>query len=125
MADSEFETRQALLPNRVGLFVRLEANPGARPALLDALHRYTDKLIQEPDTELFLISLDPENEDVVWLYEWFPNEESLKKHQSAENFANLVNEVPDLLATPPGLLRVDPLRVHMKTAFLDDIVDAV
>lgn len=125
MSPDEPETREALLPGRVGLFVRLEANPGARPALLDALHRYTDQLVEEPDTELFLISLDPDNEDVVWLYEWFPDEEGLKRHQTAETFATLVNEVPDLLASPPGLLRVDPLRVHMKTAFFDDVVDAV
>ncbi|MFZ1362457.1 MAG: antibiotic biosynthesis monooxygenase [Candidatus Nanopelagicales bacterium] len=125
MSPNEPATREALLPGRVGLFVRLEANPGARAALLDALHRYTDQLAEEPDTELFLISLDPDNEDVVWLYEWFPDEEGLKRHQTAETFATLVNEVPDLLATPPGLLRVDPLRVHMKTAFLDDTVDAV
>lgn len=125
MTSSELEARDALLPGRVGLFVRLEANPGGRPALLDALHRYTDQLAHEPDTELFLISLDPENDDVVWLYEWFPNEEALQHHQTADTFTTLINEVPNLLATPPGLLRVDPLRIHMKTGFLDEDPEAL
>ena len=48
-----------LLTGRVGLFVRLPGLPGSRPALLDALHTYADRLGEEPGTELFIVSLDP------------------------------------------------------------------
>lgn len=44
------QMRGALLPGRVGLFVRLSANPGGRTGLLDALHRYADRLASEPNT---------------------------------------------------------------------------
>lgn len=123
MAESESTVQEALLPGRVGLFVRLAANPGGRPALLDALNRYSDTLDSELDTEMFLISLDPEDADVVWIYEWFSNEEGLQRHQAGNSFADLVREVPDLLAGPPGMLRVDPLRIHMKTDLFDESVD--
>lgn len=116
--------RNALLPGRVGLFVRLAAHPGGRPGLLDALHRYADQLSAEPDTEVFVIALDPDDEDIVWLYEWFTNEKALEHHRTSAPFTELVGEIPELLAAPPGLLRIDPLRLHMRTAVLDDIVEA-
>ncbi len=113
-------THQALLPGRVGLFVRLEAVPGRRPGLLDALHRYADELSDEPGTEAFVISLDPENGDVVWLYEWFTDESALEAHRASEPLSLLMGELPELLAQPPGLLRVDPLRLHLQDAILTD-----
>ena len=116
------QMRGALLPGRVGLFVRLSANPGGRTGLLDALHRYADRLAGEPNTEAFVIALDPDDEDVVWLYEWFTDEAGLEAHRLSEPFTELVTEIPELLAAPPGLLRIDPLRLHLQTAMLDDTV---
>lgn len=112
--------RGALLPGRVGLFVRLATHPGMRPSVLDALNRYADLLRSEPDTELFVIALDPEDDDVVWLYEWFSSEEGLDAHRQSQPFTDLIAEIPDLLASPPGLLRIDPLRLHMQTAMLNE-----
>ena len=116
------QMRGALLPGRVGLFVRLSANPGGRTGLLDALHRYADRLASEPNTEAFVIALDPDDEDVVWLYEWFTDEAGLEAHRLSEPFTELVTEIPELLAAPPGLLRIDSLRLHLQTAMLDDTV---
>ena len=114
------QTRGALLPGRVGLFVRLAANPGSRAALLDALNRFADTLQEDPNTEVFVIALDPEDEDVVWLYEWFKSEAALEAHRETGPFATLLAEVPELLANPPGLLRIDPLRLHMQTGMLEE-----
>ena len=50
-----------LLPGRHGLMVRLLAQAGPRPALLDGLHRYADELVDaEPLTEAFVMCLDPQ-----------------------------------------------------------------
>lgn len=125
MVDPEQDIASALLPGRVGLFVRLQAHPHGRALVLDALHRYADQLRDEPTTELFVIALDPDDEDIVWLYEWFTDESGLEQHRASRPFADLIAEIPDLLATPPGLLRIDPLRLHMQTTVLDDIVDPV
>ncbi len=110
----------ALLPGRVGLFVRLAAHPGGRTGLLDALNRYADEIAAEPNTEAFVIALDPEDEDIVWLYEWFTDEAALEAHRLSEPFTELVTAIPDMLAAPPGLLRIDPLRVDLQMAVLDD-----
>ena len=110
-----------LLPDRLGLVVRLQARPGARPAVLDALHRYADGLAEEPRTELFVISLDPDESDVVWLHEWFADGEAgMLAHRSSQGFAELMGELQDVLAIDPQMMRFDPLRVHLATALVTD-----
>ena len=120
--DPDDEGRSVLLPGRVGLFVRLAAHPGGRPGLLDALHRYADQLGAEAATEVFVIALDPDDADIVWIYEWFTDEEALNRHRASAPFAELVGEIPELLAAPPGLLRIDPLRLHMQSGVLNEAV---
>ena len=114
-----------LLPDRLGLVVRLQARPGARAAVLDALHRYADRLDEEPRTELFVISLDPDEADVVWLHEWFAQgEDGMLAHRSSPGFAELMGDLQDVLAVDPQMMRFDPLRIHLATGlFSDDDAD--
>ena len=102
-----------LLTGRVGLFVRLPGLPGSRPALLDALHTYADRLAEEPGTELFVVSVDPSDPDVVWLNEWFRDDDAVQAHRAAPAFADLMSTMPELLSGPAGILRIDPLRLDL------------
>ena len=112
------EPSQALLPGRMGMLVRLQAAPGSRAALLDVLNRYTDGLAEEPGTEMFIVHLDPDDTDIVWLYEIFHDAQAQVAHRAAEGFAALMSELPELLASPPGILRMDPLRVSIQQGVL-------
>jgi quinol monooxygenase YgiN len=106
----------AVLPGRIGMLVRIPTLPGMRAAALDVLNRYIDDLEQEPGTEAFLVCIDPTDDDVVWLYEWFRDEEALAAHREAPLFGRLMRELPDLVSDGPGLMRLDPLRLRMSTA---------
>lgn len=106
----------AVLPGRVGLLVRIPIQPGLRAAALDVLNRYVDDLDQEPGTEAFLVCVDPDDSDVVWLYEWFRDEEALEAHREAPLFGRLMTELPDLVGDDPGIMRLDPLRLRMSTS---------
>lgn len=110
----------ALLPGRLGLVVRLESRPGMRLPLLDCLNRYADQLNEEPSTEAFVVSLDPDDENIVWLFEWFLGEDGLNQHRTKPAFAKLMEEMPDLLSSPPGILRVDPLRMHLQRNLINE-----
>ena len=105
--------RTVLVTGRVGLFVRLPGLPGSRPAVLDALHTYADRLTEEPGTELFTVSIDPNDQDVVWLHEWFRDEEAVEAHRAAPAFAELLTAMSELINGPAGILRIDPLRLHL------------
>jgi quinol monooxygenase YgiN len=106
----------ALLPGRVGVFVRLVCRPGRRTAALDVTNRYMDELAAEPGTEAFIVCLDPNEDDILWLYEWFVDAEAMEAHRGSEPFARMMAELPGVLAAPPALIRVDPLRVHLSRA---------
>jgi quinol monooxygenase YgiN len=106
----------AVLPGRIGMLVRIPTLPGMRAAALDALNRYIDDLDQEPGTEAFLVCVDPADSDVVWLYEWFRDENALAEHRSAPLFGRLMNELPGLVGESPGIMRIDPLRLRMSNA---------
>jgi quinol monooxygenase YgiN len=103
----------AVVPGRIGLLVRVPVKPGMRAAALDVLNRYVDDLDEEPGTEAFFLCVEPDDSDVVWLYEWFHDEESLEAHRSAPLFSRLMTELPDLVADGPGIMRLDPLRLRM------------
>ncbi len=106
----------AVLPGRIGLLVRIPVLPGRRAAALDVLNRYVDDLDQEPGTEAFMVCIDPDDGDVVWLYEWFRDEDALEAHRSAPLFSRLMGELPDLVGENPGIMRLDPLRLRMSAA---------
>lgn len=110
----------ALLPGRNGTLVRLQCRPGLRAALLDTTNRYADTLEDEPGTELFVVCVDPDDEDVVWLYEIFKDEQAQLAHRATSGFARLMEEMPALLAQPPGLLRIDPIRMSLQQGVLEN-----
>jgi quinol monooxygenase YgiN len=106
----------------MGMVVRLRAAPGARANLLDAVNRYADGLADEPGTEAFIVSVDPGDDDVVWLVEWFTDHHAALAHRSADGFARLQHEMTEILADPPALMRFDPLRAHLSTEMLTDVI---
>ena len=122
MAEAEevFAPRSVLLPGRRSLMVRLTCNEGMRPALLDVLNSYADGLGEEPGTELFVVSLDPDDETIVWLYEIFKDEDAENEHRASNGFQSLMQSMPPLLASPPAVLRTVPLRMSMQADVLSE-----
>lgn len=116
MSDPDDVPVGALLPGRVGLFVRLVCRPGRRTAALDVTNRYMDDLEAEPGTEAFVVCVDPNEDDILWLYEWFTDMAAMEAHRASEPFAQMMAELPGVLASPPALIRVDPLRLHLSRA---------
>lgn len=112
------EPVQALLPGRRALLVRLNCEAGQRPSLLDVVNTYADGLAEEPGTEMFVVSLDPDDETIVWLYEVFKDEDAETAHRSSTGFARMMERMPPLLGAPPAILRMEPLRMALQEGVL-------
>ncbi len=112
--------RQVILAGRRCMLVRLTSEDGKRAALLDMLNTYTDGLAEEPGTEVFMVSLDPEDPNIVWLYEIFKDEDAENAHRASSGFAMLMEHMPPLLDGPPAVLRMEPLRLSMQDAVLTE-----
>lgn len=114
------EPVQALLPGRRSLLVRLTCNKGQRPAMLDMLNTYADGLGEEPGTEIFIVSLDSDDADIVWLYEVFRDAEAQDAHRASAGFARMMSAMPDLIAGPPAVLAMEPLRMALQEDVLSE-----
>ena len=116
MAEQQESTnpRSALLPGRRSLLVRLTTKDGMRPALLDLLNTYADGLAEEPGTEVFIVSMDPDDANIVWLYEIFTDESAENAHRGSDGFARMMAFMPELLDGQPAVLRTVPLRMSLQ-----------
>ena len=103
----------------VGRLVPREMQPHVHAVY--AFARYADDLAEEPGTEMFTISVDPDDEDLVWLYEWFTDVDAQRAHQASGAFARMATELTDVLASPPGVLRLDPLRASFQRSLIETL----
>jgi quinol monooxygenase YgiN len=91
-----------------------------RPALLEVLNKYVDRLDEEPGTEFYTLSIDPDSDNLVWLYQVYANDEAQVEHQQAPALAELLPAMQDLLNEPPAILRMSPLRMSLQETILSD-----
>ena len=124
MSDSNIEPTheplQVFLPGRQALLVRLTAQNGQRAALLDLLNTYADGISEEPGTEMYMVSVDPDDENLVWLYEIFLDEDAEIAHRQSQGFAELMLKLPQFLDGSPGILRMQPLRMSLQEGVLSE-----
>ena len=118
MDEAHDEPVQVLLPGRRSLLVRLTCKDGQRPSLLEVLNTYADGLEEEPGTEMFVVSLDPDDANIVWLFEVFKDEEAEDAHRASQGFARMMMSMPDFLDGGPAILRMDPLRMVLQETVL-------
>jgi quinol monooxygenase YgiN len=111
---------QVLLAGRTAALVRLTCKQGMRPALLDVLNKYVDRLDEEPGTEFYTLSIDPDSDNLVWLYQVYANEEAQLEHQQSPALAELIPGMQELLNEPPAILRMSPLRMSLQETILSD-----
>lgn len=121
--DASALPHQALIPGRIGMLVRLHARPAMRTALLTLLNEYVDGLAEEPGTEFFILSIDPDDENIVWLLEIFRNAEAQEAHRAAGGFHTMTSAMGEVLDQPPGILRFDPIRMSVQQAVLNEELD--
>jgi quinol monooxygenase YgiN len=112
------EPAQALLPGRRSMLIRLTCTSGMRPAVLEMLNTYADGLAEEPGTEMFIVSLDADDEAIVWLYEMFKDEEAENAHRASAGFARMLSQMGELIVAQPAVLRMEPLRMALQEGVL-------
>lgn len=83
-----------------GALVQLTARPGLRDDLLRMLANYVNTLDGEPGTTLYAVAADPGDDDVVWVWEEFADEQAVQGHFEHDFFRALQLELAELLAGP-------------------------
>ena len=91
-----------------GAVLHLQAQPGQRDELLRVLANYANTLDGEPGTTLFAAAADAADEDIVWVWEEFLDEDAVRDHFAHDFFRALQLELEDLLVQPAAVRPLAP-----------------
>ncbi len=98
-----------------GALLQMTAQEGKRDELLRVLNNYVNTLDGEPGTTFFAAAADPNDGDLVWVWEEFADSEAVRNHFEHDFFRALQLELADLLSEPvavrplaPFVRRVNP-----------------
>jgi quinol monooxygenase YgiN len=94
---------------RFGAVLQLTAKSGERGELLRVLTNYTNTLDGEPGTTLYAVAADAADDDVVWLWEEFADEDAVRGHFDHDFFKALQLELADLLDGPAAIRPLAPV----------------
>jgi quinol monooxygenase YgiN len=97
------------MPARFGAVLQLTAKSGGRDELLRVLTNYTNTLDGEPGTTLYAVAADAADDDVVWLWEEFADEDAVRGHFDHDFFKALQLELADLLEGPAAIRPLAPV----------------
>lgn len=86
----------------------MSAQPGRRDELIRVLTNYAATLDGEPGTTLFAAAADPNDENMVWVWEEFLDSAAVREHFNHDFFRALQMELADLLADPPAVRPLAP-----------------
>ncbi|SDJ45076.1 Quinol monooxygenase YgiN [Frankineae bacterium MT45] len=92
-----------------GAILQMTALPGKRDEVLQILTHYARTLEGEPGTTLFAVSLDPNDENLVWIWEEFANGAAVQAHFEHDFFRALQLELADLLDGPASVRPLAPV----------------
>jgi quinol monooxygenase YgiN len=80
------------------MFVKLTAQPGKRADLLAALEAMLEAVESEPGTEVYSIHTDNADEDAVWVFELYADDDALASHSSSAAMKSLMGSFGPLLS---------------------------
>lgn len=92
-----------------GAILQMTARPGKRDDVLQILTHYARTLDGEPGTTLFAVSLDPNDENMVWVWEEFASGAAVQAHFQHDFFRALQLELGELLAEPASVRPLAPV----------------
>jgi quinol monooxygenase YgiN len=95
---------------RIIIITRLVAAPGRRDDLLAAFDGLHAAVAAEPGTEVFTMHTARDDVDVVMFHEVYRDEAALAAHRESAAVRNLVGRLGDLLAGPPEITYLEPVR---------------
>ena len=87
--------------SKFGMLIQFTAKPGQRDALAEHLSSLMPVVAAEPGTELYVVSVSPDDPDAVWLIEAYSSPQALEAHNANPPVVAAKARTGELLAGPP------------------------
>jgi quinol monooxygenase YgiN len=97
------------MENRVGVVAKITAAPGKRPDLVKALMSAQQFVEGEPGTLHYILNEDLTDENVLWMWEMYTDQDSLNAHMGSQWFKEWGPSLAPFMGGRPELIFVKPL----------------
>ena len=94
---------------KVSLIAKLPLQPGKRDAFVEAFTPMMEAANDEAGTEIYVLNFQDDDENVVWVYELYTDDEAMALHSSSEAMAGLMTSLGDLVGGAPELIKCTPV----------------
>ncbi len=94
--------------SKTSSFVKLVSHPGGRDDLLDALRSMLPAVQGEGGTEIYSFHLDRGDDNAVWIFELYRDDDALAEHSSSDAMRDLLGALGPLVAEPPLMVFATP-----------------
>jgi quinol monooxygenase YgiN len=94
---------------KTSMIVKLTTKPGRRGDLLAALDKMLLTVNEEEGTEIYAFNLDTTDENTLWVYELYADDDAMATHSGSEAMVALLTEAGDLLGDAPLMVLTTPV----------------
>ncbi|MFM8387810.1 MAG: putative quinol monooxygenase [Actinomycetota bacterium] len=97
------------IENRVGVVAKITAAPGKRADLARELMKAQDHVSTEAGTIHYILNEDATDENVLWMWEMYTDQDALNSHMGAQWFKDWGPSLAPFMGGRPELIFVKPL----------------
>jgi quinol monooxygenase YgiN len=95
--------------SKVGVWVKLEIQPGKRDEAVAIINEALQAVEAEEGTLIYVLNSDPSDDNVLYFYEAYSDQDALNAHVGAPWFAAFGPKLGPVLAARPAMTFLSPL----------------
>lgn len=95
--------------SKVSVWVKLDIQPGKRDDAVAIIQEALTAVQSEPGTLMYLLQTDPKDENALYFFEMYENQDALVAHGSADWFKVFGPKLGPVLAGRPSLQYLTPV----------------
>lgn len=92
--------------SEIALIAKITARPGARADALAAFAPLLEQAEAEAGTTTYLVHLDADDDDVIWMYERYADADAHEAHRRSDVMKTAGRALGEHLAGPPEITRM-------------------
>lgn len=94
--------------SKIAILAKLTAQEGKREDLVAAIKLALPKADDEAGTLVYTCHTDETDQNAVWFYELYSDEDAMKAHMGGEVIKTMMPALGGLLGAPPEMHRITP-----------------
>ncbi len=93
--------------SKPSVIAKLTAKPGQRDQIVAAFDKMLTAVAAESGTEAYTINLDRADENTVWIFELYTDDDALTSHSGSDAMGALITDIGSILDGAPLLVTAD------------------